>query len=245
MKRAIAIARKDVLQALRNRYIVGILLLSVVAGACLKLALSGPEVVLHEIHKEVELMSFVTSMVVLTPIAMVCAIVMPLLMVEEKELKTLRFLRVSPASMMEILAGKALVGVAFGTLMGLSAVVVLGEAGLLLSPVLIVALALASGAFASIGLLASAYFQTALQSNTWSALPMVFLMIGFLAEFLAPMHVAGELLKLLPTYSAGMLLRAAISGNALDLSFSLHALYLAFSMAAVFALTHWLYGREN
>ena len=250
MKRVLAIAKKDLRQGIRNRYIIGIVLLSVAMSAFTRFVLSSPDAKLEQVNVPelvtvMDVIGFTVSMSVFTPIGMLGAIVMPLLMVEEKELQTLRFLRISPASMFEILMGKALLGVAVCMTMGIVAIVLLSEIDGLISVSVILVLLLASVMFSGVGLLASAFFHTALQSNTWSGLPFLVLLAGFIPDLLPPGLGLAGVLKLLPSYSASALMRGSLSGNLEPGIVVAHVLYLLAWIFMIFALTIWLYRRAE
>ena len=115
MKRAWAIAKKDFRQAYRNHYFIGIFLLAVLMSFGLRQFLLMPAANLTEDEATLAV-RFMISMAFFTPVGMVGIMTVPLLMVDEKERETLRFLLVSPASIGDVLIGKTIVGVVVGTM---------------------------------------------------------------------------------------------------------------------------------
>lgn len=185
----------------------------------------------------------IASLAFFTPLGMVGILVIPLLMVQEKELGTLRFLIVSPASMTEVLIGKTIVGVIFGMLIGVVAVAIVYDAVNLLSLTVLLAVFAGSVLFTCLGLLTSAFVRTSLQLNTWSLLPLLFLLAGLAPEGLG----AGltDFLKLIPSYSASVFLRGSLQGGLAADALIVHIFYLSMWTVALFALSAWLYCRTD
>jgi ABC-2 type transport system permease protein len=108
-------------------------------------------------------------LLLLLAFGMTGALVVPLLLVEEKEKRTLDFLLTSPASLSEIIAGKALTGVVYSLLI----------AGVLLAlnhkmignwPLTLLTILLGLLFVVAIGLFMGSLFQNTMQVNTWAGL---------------------------------------------------------------------------
>jgi ABC-2 type transport system permease protein len=106
-------------------------------------------------------------LLLLITFAMTGALVVPLLLVEEKEKRTLDFLLTSPASLTEIIAGKALTGVVYSFLIpGLLLAInhkLIGNWPLTLLTVLLGLLFVVA-----VGLFMGSLFQNTMQVNTWA-----------------------------------------------------------------------------
>lgn len=177
-------------------------------------------------------------LLLLLTFAMAGALVVPLLLVEEKEKRTLDFLLTSPASLTEIIAGKALTGVVYSILIaGILMAVnykLIGNWPLTLLTVL-------SGVLfvVAIGLLMGALFENTMQVNTWAS--------GVLFVLLAPSFPSLRLpamleraLHFIPTYYFVEGLRMALAGTAsprfwVNLAVVLASTVIAFA-AAIWAL---------
>ncbi len=243
MKRAWAIAKKDFRQALRNHYFIGIFLLAIVVSFGLRQFLFMPEANLKE-DEAILAVRFMVSMAFFTPIGMVGAMTVPLLMVEEKERETLRFLLVSPASISDVLIGKTIVGVVVGMIIGVIAIAIVGELESLLSVMVLLVLLISSALCTGVGLLSSAFFKTALQSNTWSGIPLLVFLGGLLGDAVPPETVMAEALKLLPSHSASALLAASLGTHLPADAMLGHCIYLGIWIAAIYALTLRLYWHD-
>ena len=114
-------------------------------------------------------------LLLLLAFAMTGALVVPLLLVEEKEKRTLDFLLTSPASLTEIITGKALTGVVYSLLI----------AGMLLAinhklvgnwPLTLLTVLLGLLFVVAIGLFMGSLFQNTMQVNTWASLVLFVLL---------------------------------------------------------------------
>ena len=171
-------------------------------------------------------------------LGMVGAMVVPLLLVEEKEKRTLDFLLVSPASLKEIVAGKALTGVAYTVLIAGLLLVInrqlvgnwwLTSLSILLGLVFVVA----------IGLLMGSLLNTTMQVNTWASSVLIVLLAPSFPSLALPSAVE-TVMRLIPTYYLTEALRLSLAGSAPDrvwgnLAVVLVSSVIAFS-AAVWAL---------
>jgi len=139
------------------------------------------------------------------------ALVVPLLLVEEKEKRTLDFLLTSPASLTEIIAAKALTGVVYSILI----------AGILLAinykvvgnwPLTILTVLLGMVFVVAVGLFMGSLFQNTMQVNTWASIVLFAILTpGFPALSLPA--VFEKALHLIPTYYFVEALKVSLSGT--------------------------------
>lgn len=241
----LVIARKDVLQAVRNRYFIGVLIISLMISVGLRIFDLDMATVDANEPPPVDFQALMFSLAVFSPLALVCALVVPLMMVEEKERQTLRFLQISPATIVDVLAGKALTGIVFCLAMSGMGLIFSGEAASGLTAASLVLVALGSTLFTGVGLLSSAFFRTSLQANTWAGIPAIVLFFGLIGEVLPPDSGMANLVKLIPAHSASVLLRASLNGSAFVEDLAIHVIYFGAWIAAIYALTIWLYRRTD
>src|SRR5688500_319227 len=139
------------------------------------------------------------------------AFVVPLLIVEEKEKRTLDFLLSSPASLKEIIAGKALTGVVYtlliaGLLLGINRSFIRNWPMTLLT--VVVGLLFVVG----VGLVIGSLLKNTMQVNTWASLVLMFLLapsfpsIGITKWFDTAMRIV-------PTYYLSEALKLSMAGN--------------------------------
>src|SRR6185369_6238438 len=137
-------------------------------------------------------------LLLLLTFAMTGALVVPLLLVEEKEKRTLDFLLTSPASLTEIIAGKALTGVVYSFLI----------AGLLLAinsrlignwPLTLLTIFLGILFLVAVGLFMGSLFQNTMQVNTWAGLILFVLLAPSFPSFRLP-EIVDRVLVFVPTH---------------------------------------------
>jgi ABC-2 type transport system permease protein len=162
------------------------------------------------------------------------ALVVPLLLVEEKEKRTLDFLLTSPASLNEIIAAKALTGVVYSVLI----------AGVLLAinrslvgnwPLTILTVLLGMFLVVAIGLFMGSLLQNTMQVNTWATLVLFAILTPGFPSLSLP-STFETALRLIPTYHFVEALKMSLSGTAsariwLYLSVIVASTVLAFSAA--------------
>jgi ABC-2 type transport system permease protein len=180
----------------------------------------------------------------LTTCLVVGTSVMPNLLVEEKETKTLRMLLVSPASLADVVAGKLLVGLVYQVLLGMVVLVVqrafVGKVSLVL-----LFLLLGSCLGIAVGLLIGSIFKSVTSGGAFTgviALLYIFpaLFVGPFSQFFQSATLA-RLMPALPTYylADGLLValqdRATPAATLVDASIVLLTA-LIFSLAAVWIL---------
>lgn len=171
------------------------------------------------------------------------ALVVPLLLVEEKEKRTLDFLLTSPASLAEIVTGKALTGVVYSALI----------AGVLLAinhklvgnwPLTLLALLAGLLFVVAIGLFMGSLFQNTMQVNTWASMVlMVLLAPSFPTPGLpAALETAS---RLIPTYYFVEALKLSLAGTASAKLWGHLAVVLGCTVLALFAATWGLRRQLN
>lgn len=140
------------------------------------------------------------------------AFVVPLLIVEEKEKRTLDFLLSSPASLSEIIAGKALTGVAYtlliaGLLLGINRQFIKNWSLTLLT--ILLGMLFVVG----VGLVIGSLLKNTMQVNTWASLVLILLLapsfpsIGITAWF-------DRAMRFIPTYYLSEALKLSMAGTA-------------------------------
>jgi ABC-2 type transport system permease protein len=150
-------------------------------------------------------------MLLILTFGMTGAFVVPLLIVEEKEKRTLDFLLSSPASLNEIIAGKALTGVVYtvliaGILMGLNRHSI--QNWPLTSLTIVVGLLFVVG----VGLVIGSVLKNTMQVNTWAGLVLILLLapsfplVGIIGWF-------EKAMRIIPTYYLSEALKMSMAGN--------------------------------
>ena len=168
------------------------------------------------------------------------AFVVPLLLVEEKEKRTLDFLLTSPASLREIITGKALTGVIYSLLI---AVMLLAINYKLVGnwPLTLLATLLGLLFVVATGLFMGSLFQNTMQVNTWATL-VVFVLLA--PSF--PSLSSGALetgMRFIPTYYFVEAVKLALAGSGSARTWGYLAILFAFTVVAFFAAV-WALRRE-
>ena len=120
--------------------------------------------------------NFILVVMLVFPMATIGAMMIPLLLIEEKEKHTLSFLLVSPASITDVVIGKALTGFMY-SLVITGVVVALNQGWQGNWPVTFLALILGLLFTIPVGLLLGALFHNAMQLNTWGTVPIMLLLL--------------------------------------------------------------------
>jgi ABC-2 type transport system permease protein len=171
------------------------------------------------------------------------ALVVPLLVVEEKEKRTLDFLLTSPADLTEIVAGKALTGVVYSLLI----------AGLLMAinhklignwPLTLVTVLLGLVFVVAIGLFMGSLFQNTMQVNTWASLVVIVLMAPSfpMPGLSATLETAS---RLIPTHYLVEALRLSLAGTASARLWGHLTVVLGCTLLALFGATWELRRQQN
>jgi ABC-2 type transport system permease protein len=170
------------------------------------------------------------------------AFVVPLLIVEEKEKRTLDFLLYSPASLNEIIAGKALTGVVYTLLI----------AGLLLGinykfihnwPLTALTVVLGLLFVVGVGLVLGGVLENTMQVNTWASIVLIVLLapsfplMGITAWF-------EQAMRIIPTYYLSQALKLSMAG-AITSQLWIHLAVLLVCTVVVFFAATWTLHRRN
>jgi ABC-2 type transport system permease protein len=146
----------------------------------------------------------------LMTVGMTGGLVVPLLLVEEKERRTLDFLLLSPGSLGDVIAGKALAGLAY-VFMIVAVLFALNHSFLSNWLPLVVTISLGAVLLVSIGLVIGSLFHNTMQVNTWAGFVLLVL--------LTPSFVFGEppaalrpIIRLIPTYYFVDALKLSLAG---------------------------------
>lgn len=157
----------------------------------------------------------ITALIVVYALFYIGLFATPHLMMEEKQSKTMNSLMVSPASVKQVVAGKALAGLVL--------VLVTATAALAFNWAYIVRwnlaiLGLLSGAFlgVSLGLLLGVLFDNKQQLNTWMMILAQPLLISLFLSVIDPIfpQIVRDLLSWIPTVALSLVFRYAFSSGA-------------------------------
>lgn len=143
--------------------------------------------------------------------AMAGAMVVPLLLVEEKEKYTLDFLLTSPASQFEIIAGKALTGIVYSALIA-GLLLILNQRLISNWPLTLLTVFLGLLLVVGIGLLMGALFKNSMQVNTWASGVLLLLMAPSFPSMGMPAAVETAS-RLIPTHYFVEALRLSSAGT--------------------------------
>jgi ABC-2 type transport system permease protein len=192
---------------------------------------------------EMNLNQMLLPMLLLLTFTMTGALVVPLLLVEEKEKRTLDFLLTSPASLTEIIAGKALTGVVYSFLI----------AGVLLAinykmvgnwPLTLLTVLLGVLFVVAVGLFMGSLFQNTMQVNTWASLVVFVLLAPSFPSVRLP-DVLEKALHLVPTQYFVEALRLSLPGTTSARIWGQLAVLLGSTVLAFFAAIWGLRRQQN
>jgi ABC-2 type transport system permease protein len=181
-------------------------------------------------------------LLLLLTFGMTGAFVVPLLLVEEKEKRTMDFLLTSPAKISEVIAGKALTGITYSVLI---AAVLLALNHQLVGNWPLTLLTILAGLLlvVAIGLLMGSLFQTTMQVNTWASLALLVVMAP---SFPFPGSPAAleTAMYFIPTYYFVEALQLSLAGTSQPRMWGHLAVVLACIVVSFFAVT-WALRREQ
>jgi len=182
-------------------------------------------------------------LLLLLTFGMTGALVVPLLLVEEKEKRTMDFLLTSPARLSEVIAGKALTGVVYSLLI---AGVLLALNRQLVSnwPLTMMTIFLGLLMVVAIGLLMGSVFQTTMQVNTWASLALLVL-IAPSFPFPGSPVVLEAAMHFIPTYYFIEALKMSLAGTTALQMWGHLTVVLACALAAFFATTWTMRRGQN
>lgn len=227
----LAIAKKDIVDAVKNAYVLFALILPV--GMSLFLRLISPTGGQEGLSNIAMVMSLVMGL------CMAGVFVVPTMLVEEKEKRTLQAILVSPAGYLDLVIGKALVGMFYSLLLGLLLLLLnRGFAGN--GAVTLLAVVLGSLFLVQVGLLMGAVFGETAQVNTWSSIVMLALLVPTL--FVMPPRPpapVSTITNLIPTSHMAEAIIIGLSKGASLGDAGLHLLVLAAATVVVSAAVVW------
>jgi len=182
-------------------------------------------------------------LLLLLTFGMTGALVVPLLLVEEKEKRTMDFLLTSPARLSEVIAGKALTGVVYSLLI---AGVLLGLNRQLIGnwPLTMLTIFLGLLMIVAIGLLMGTVFQTTMQVNTWASLALLVL-IAPSFPFPGSPVVLEAAMRFIPTYYFIEALKLSLTGTGALRLWGHLTVVLACTFIAFFAATWTMRRQQN
>jgi ABC-type multidrug transport system permease subunit len=150
---------------------------------------------------------FMTALIVVLLTTMICVIIVPYLMVEEKEAHTLEALLVSPAKASEVVIGKALAGLTYGFAAG--AVVMLFYQAQIVHWWIVIAACVIGSMFAiALGLLLGSLFNNMANMNLWMSLLLVILIAPVLLIRYMPPQWPAIISDILPWWPTVALYRS-------------------------------------
>ena len=195
-----------------------------------------------QIGSGVNLTKMLLPLLLLLAFGMTGALVVPLLLVEEKEKRTMDFLLTSPAGLTEIITSKALTGVVYSVLI----------AGVLLAinyqtignwPLTLLTILSGLILIVSIGLLMGSLFQSTMQVNTWASIVLLVLLAPSF-PFPGSPQVLDAAMRLIPTYYFVEALNLSLTGSTSPRIWVHVAVVLACTFI-VFSAGAWALRREQ
>jgi len=189
--------------------------------------------------------NFILVLILVLPVVAIGMMMIPLLLVEEKEKHTLSFLLVSPASTTDIVVGKALIGLMYN--LAITGIVIGFNHGWKGNwEITFLALFLGSLFTVPVGLLLGALFNNAIQLNTWGTVPIMLLLLpSFVPMGQALSPVLRTILRLIPTYYLVDTLNLSLANRASIAQVWSNLAILLGSTIVVFAAAVWVLRRER
>jgi ABC-2 type transport system permease protein len=193
---------------------------------------------------DIQMDRFMTVMLLVLSIVGIGVFVVPSLLVEEKEKKTLKALLVSPAGPSEVVAGKALAGLII-CLVIVGSMILLNKAYTGNWPVTILTLILGSLFLVLVGLAMGGFFKTITQVNTWSSVFLVALLLPSWVTVMGLPDPFGMIVRLVPSYYLVDLLNQSMAGRATFGSIWSSLIVLVVCTAVAFSVVVWTVKRED
>lgn len=189
---------------------------------------------------------FSSTMGLLFIAVMIGISLIPNLMIEEKQAKTLDALLVSPASAIHLVAGKAIAGLFYG-LLGCAVVLIVFGYLILQWELAILAAVLGNLFMVAVGLLLGIYadVRSQLQLVAWFAvIPLLTPVILVALEGLVPSG-AVAVMNWIPTVLVAKIFRLSLTPNVNFAHYGLELTVLAASILAMLALVVWMVRRQD
>lgn len=196
-----------------------------------------------DIGRGVNLTQMFLPLLLLLAFGMTGALVVPLLLVEEKEKRTMDFLLTSPARLSDIITGKALTGVVYSVLIA-AALLAINRQIIGNWPLTLLTIVLGLLLIVSIGLLMGSIFQSTMQVNTWASVALLVLLAPSLPFPGAPALLEGAM-RLIPTYYFVEALKSSLAGSPSPRIWVQLLVVLACTFIAFFAGTRALRREQN
>jgi ABC-type Na+ efflux pump permease subunit len=199
---------------------------------------------ISSLMQEIDILTFFVILWVMMGVTMNGSFLVPTLVVEEKEKKTLEAMLVTPASYLDVVGGKILVGMLYCLLTSLVVMALnQGFVGDVSASILIVVLA--SACMTLIGLLIGSVIDNLTSLNTWASFIMLPLLLpGILAAL--PLNLPGILatiFRAIPTYNIVRGLALSLTGRGGEIWLS--AAVLAVETVALLAAVFWFIRRRE
>lgn len=191
---------------------------------------------------KIDLSQMLLPLLVLLTFGMTGALVVPLLLVEEKEKRTMDFLLTSLARLTEVIAGKALTGVVYSVLI----------AGVLLAvnrqwvsnwPLTTLTIMVGLLLIVAIGLLMGSLFHTTMQVNTWASIALLVLITPSF-PFPGSPAALDTAMRFIPTYYFVEALKMSLGGTSAPRLWGYLAVVLACTVVTFLAVI-WAMRREQ
>ena len=193
-------------------------------------------------ERGINLSQMLLPLLLLLTFGMTGAFVVPLLLVEEKEKRTMDFLLTSPAKLTEVIAGKAVTGIVYSVL--IAAILLVVNRELIRNwPLTILTIVMGLLLTVAIGLVMGSFFQTTMQVNTWASLALLVLIAPSFPFPGAP-AVLDAAMHFIPTYYFAEALQLSLSGTSSPRLWGHLAVVLACIFASFFVMT-WALRREQ
>jgi ABC-2 type transport system permease protein len=170
--------------------------------------------------------------------------VVPSLLVEEKEKQTLKFLLVSPAGPVEVVVGKALVGLV-ACLAIVGSMMILNKSWNGNWLVTLLALIIGSLFAILVGLAMGGFFKTIAQVNTWSSILLIVLLLPTWVAVMPLPDPFGMIIRLVPSYYLVDLLNQSLAGIASISSVWSSLTVLVVCTVIAFSVVVWAVKRED
>lgn len=192
--------------------------------------------------KDLNLDQTLLILLLVMSLAMTGTLVTPLLLVEEKEKRTLDFLLTSPSGLPEIIIGKALTALLYSVLV---AGIVLAFEHKQVASWTLTSLTIGVGMvlLISIGLLMGSFFNNTMQVNTWAGLIVFLLLLPTFVSLSMPAAIQ-PLTRLIPTTYFVEALKLSLTGTASMRLFANLGAVSGYTLVALFAAV-WTLGRRQ
>jgi ABC-2 type transport system permease protein len=179
-------------------------------------------------------------LLIVMALAITGGLVVPLLVVEEKEKRTLDFLLISPAKLTDLIAGKALAGLTYAFLI---VAVLLAFNRNVVGKRLPVLITIMFGAvlFVSMGLLIGSLFHSSMQVNTWGGFILFVLLLPAFGLSDLPVAIKSAI-PFIPTYYFVDALKLSLGGARL-LGILKGLAMTSFTCALAFSAATWILRR--